>query len=63
MRTIINYIRSCFCKHDWELIFNNTIVCSDNNSKYPDNHIKVYRCKNVDMKKDIKLSEEWYGRL
>lgn len=54
MRTIINYIRSCFCKHDWELIFNNTIVCSDNNSKYPDNHIKVYRCKKCGYEKRYK---------
>ena len=20
MKTLINYIRSCFCKHDWELL-------------------------------------------
>lgn len=20
MRTLINYIRSCFCKHEWELL-------------------------------------------
>jgi hypothetical protein len=40
MRTLINYIRSCFCTHDWELII--------------DEHYgtpivpyvkKVYRCK------------------
>ena len=54
MRTIINYIRLCFCKHDWELIFNNTIVCSNNNSKYPDNHIKVYRCKKCGYEKRYK---------
>lgn len=21
MRWLINYLRSCFCKHDWEMIF------------------------------------------
>ena len=25
MRKLIHYIRSCFCKHDWELIMRNFI--------------------------------------
>lgn len=41
MRTLINYIRSCFCKHDWELIFNATII-DDWGGSYG---CKVYRCK------------------
>lgn len=44
MRTIINYIRSCFCRHDWELIFESRIV-ENSGDKIPLNWIKVYRCK------------------
>lgn len=44
MRTIINYIRSCFCRHDWELIFESDIV-NDITDKTPINRVKVYRCK------------------
>lgn len=46
MRWLINYIRSCFCKHDWECIkmidhydefsLPNGMVCG---------HTQVYRCK------------------
>lgn len=36
MRWIINYIRSCFCRHEWELIL-------DAEGWY--SHYKVYRCK------------------
>lgn len=25
MRWLIQYIRSCFCRHDWELIFNTQV--------------------------------------
>lgn len=28
MRTLVNYIRSCFCNHDWELL-NETTVYDD----------------------------------
>lgn len=41
MRWLINYIRSWFCKHDWELIFNSE-VHSDVGEVY---HCKVYRCR------------------
>ena len=40
MRTIINYVRSCFCKHEWELIFD---VKIDGTTR--DYSKKVYRCK------------------
>ena len=43
MRRLINYIRSCFCKHDWELIFN-TRVFIDPNESMPSGYVKVYRC-------------------
>lgn len=41
MRWLINYIRSCFCKHDWEMIFD-TRVNSDVGETYS---CKTYRCK------------------
>jgi hypothetical protein len=40
MRWLINYIRTCFCKHEWELIHNN-FVDGDSQSF----HCKVYRCR------------------
>lgn len=39
MRWLINYIRSCFCKHEWELI-HDTFVCGDFHSYY----CQTYRC-------------------
>ncbi len=38
MRWLINYIRSCFCKHDWELILDE-YICGGTS------RCKVYRCK------------------
>ena len=29
MRRLINYIRSCFCKHEWELIFDTNVYGYD----------------------------------
>ena len=51
LRSIINYFRSCFCNHDWELIIENY--------QYPtnkQNKIKVYRCKKCGYSKQY---EEW----
>lgn len=50
MRTLIEYIRSCFCKHDWELIFSNTLAVRSIAS----NRIKVYRCKKCGYSKRYK---------
>ncbi len=36
MRKLINYIRSCFCKHEFELIFNAEGITL---------YRKVYRCR------------------
>lgn len=41
MRWIIQYIRSCFCEHDWELIFDSFVKEGD----YESYHCKTYRCK------------------
>lgn len=53
MRWLINYIRSCFCKHEWELIFD---------VKFFEDYIdpilvkqeKVYRCKKRGIEKRYK---------
>lgn len=40
MRALINYFRSCFCKHDFELIFNTYVT-----GVWDDYSVKTYRCK------------------
>lgn len=41
IRWLVNYIRSCFCNHDWELIHDGFV-----NGVYRDSfYCKVYRCK------------------
>lgn len=49
MRTIINYIRSCFCQHDWELIYDVVVK-----GIYDDYHCKTYRCKKCGYSKQYK---------
>ena len=44
MRAIINYIRSCFCKHDFELLAKVTTKDPFYGNK-PIGHKHVYRCK------------------
>lgn len=43
MRWLINYIRSCFCKHDWELLDKAEVWGRD--SKYSLGLRWTYRCK------------------
>lgn len=59
MRTLIEYIRSCLCKHDWELLFNTDIM--DGNKLF--NSIKVYRCRKCGLEKRYKAryEENLYG--
>ena len=40
MRWLINYIRSCFCKHEWELL-SKTNVWDD--TDYLGRHVEPYR--------------------
>lgn len=40
LRWFINYIRSCFCRHDWEQIFESRVVGEDEEYR-----CKVYRCR------------------
>lgn len=51
MRWLINYIRSCFCKHEWELLDKTEVWSSDMGLKYPINRIFLYRCKKCGMEK------------
>lgn len=53
MRWLINYIRSCFCRHEWELIFN-TKVFDDFKDPMPMYEVKVYRCKKCGIEKRYK---------
>ena len=50
-RRLINYLRSCFCKHDWELIFDGTVKEKD----YGFYSCKVYRCKKCNYSKIVKV--------
>lgn len=54
MRTIINYIRSCFCKHEWELIFNVEVDYSDTRGNRKVYSIKTYRCTKCGYEKKYK---------
>lgn len=51
IRSIIEYIKSCKCKHDWELIFD-TVVETDT-KEY---EVKTYRCKKCGYAKKYKSS-------
>lgn len=55
MRTLINYIRSCFCKHEWELlqrcdVYEDALV----DCNMPVYRKWVYRCKKCGCCKIIK---------
>lgn len=56
MRTIINYIRSCFCKHEWELIFDVKLDRGDiMRGRMIDEYFeKTYRCKKCGYSKKYK---------
>lgn len=44
MRVLINYIRSCFCKHDWKLLKETNMYTSETDSM-PCGTKWTYRCK------------------
>lgn len=58
MRRLINYIRSCFCKHDWECLSSKMPVYSNTsiNTSYtlPIRYEWVYRCRKCGAKNVIK---------
>lgn len=47
MRFIINYLRQCFCRHDWELIFEEKCCTKTKDIGYHSltYYQKIYRCK------------------
>lgn len=49
MRWLINYIRSCFCSHEWELIFD--VFVHGDFDRY---NCKTYRCKKCGYSKKYK---------
>lgn len=51
MRAIINYFRSPFCKHDFELIFNTHVTFVDSAEHY---YVKTYRCKKCGYERKYK---------
>lgn len=51
MRRLIDYIRSCFCEHDWELIH---VAFVDGGDYLDSYHCKVYRCKKCGYSKKYK---------
>ena len=54
MRTLINYIRSCFCKHEWECLEDGINIWDYDDSKYPIAHQWTYRCKKCGCKNKIR---------
>lgn len=59
MRWIINYIRSCFCKHEWELLKQANVWDScDSYARYPIGTKWVYMCKKCGWHKIIKSINE-----
>lgn len=55
MRWLIDYIRSCFCKHDWELLQSaNVYQRHINKIAYPIGGEWTYRCKKCCRSKIIK---------
>lgn len=53
MRTLINYIRSCFCNHDWELLAESLLYDEYSSSKYACEKIWIYRCKKCGCRNKI----------
>lgn len=51
MRWLIWYIRSCFCKHEWEPIFESRIM---DTRDVVHNCVKVFRCKKCGYSKRYK---------
>ncbi len=52
MRTIINYIRSCFCQHEWEIVSNEVVNTLGKVIKSGGN--KAYSCKKCGYSKKYK---------
>lgn len=53
MRELINYIRSCFCEHEWECILRTKFTEDDD--ALPTKLIWVYRCKKCGYAQKIEI--------
>lgn len=54
MRRLINYIRSCFCKHDWENLGQMNIF-NEFSDTIPYERRITYRCKKCGYTQRVKL--------
>lgn len=54
MRALINYLRSCFCKHDWEKL-QSTRIFEKQTDAMPTKFVHVYRCTKCCCVKKIKI--------
>ena len=54
MRTIINYLRSCFCKHDWEFLVTSKTY-NEFSGNMPADIKRVYRCKKCGFVQRVRL--------
>lgn len=54
MGWLINYIRSCFCKHEWELLEKTNVYLEGNDTKLKDYSKWTYRCKKCGCKNIIR---------
>lgn len=54
MSWIIDYVRSCFCKHEWECLQEEVKVFSSSSDKMPSHYEWVYRCKKCCRKKIVR---------
>lgn len=54
MRELIDYIRSCFCKHEWEMIFDTEVHDHFTKTIYNTFNVKIYRCKKCGYSKKYK---------
>ena len=55
MRWLINYIRSLFCNHEWELIAKVEKHDPDSRSGLPTSREWTYRCKKCGYVQKVKL--------
>lgn len=53
MKWLINYIRSCFCDHDWEHIHDIRHIEYEINAVI--GYTKIYRCKKCGYVQKIKM--------
>ena len=54
MRTIINYIRSCFCKHDWEFLAK-VNEYDEFSGNMPSGVKRVYRCRKCGFVQRVRM--------